>query len=233
MESTGIYWMPIYEILEDAFAGDITLLVVNAHHTKNVLCWILNEAPLLRTELLNGIFIPEKKTEDCAIWTITARASSMISHPTKTALRSFYKASVFVCPLLFVVFWRFGQEHHLAPNWARADKPGGLGLLPENKDKKPYRWNPHVRKWNPVRTSKSLPEDSYGPLWFLKRTSCRNRKESWGGHGPICFAGGAVKQHLWNQHNGFLRNHCWNRHWYEAVQNRGAYLFMGRPVLRQ
>lgn len=59
--------MPIYEILEDAFAGDITLLVVNAHHTKNVLCWILNEAPLLRTELLNGIFIPEKKTEDCAI----------------------------------------------------------------------------------------------------------------------------------------------------------------------
>ena len=36
MESTGIYWMPIYEILEDAFSGDITLLVVNARHMKNV-----------------------------------------------------------------------------------------------------------------------------------------------------------------------------------------------------
>lgn len=34
MESTGIYWMPIYEILEDAFSGDITLLVVNARHMK-------------------------------------------------------------------------------------------------------------------------------------------------------------------------------------------------------
>lgn len=27
MESTGIYWMPVYEILEEAFSGDITLLV--------------------------------------------------------------------------------------------------------------------------------------------------------------------------------------------------------------
>ena len=36
MESIGIYWMPIYEILEDAFSGDITLLVVNARHMKTV-----------------------------------------------------------------------------------------------------------------------------------------------------------------------------------------------------
>ena len=36
MESTGIYWMPIYEILEDVFCGDITLFVVNEHHMKNV-----------------------------------------------------------------------------------------------------------------------------------------------------------------------------------------------------
>lgn len=47
MESTGIYWMPIYEILEDAFSGDITLLVVNARHMKNVpgkkqICGTLN-----------------------------------------------------------------------------------------------------------------------------------------------------------------------------------------------
>ena len=66
IESTGIYWMPIYEILEDAFSGDITLLVVNARHMKNVPGkktdmrdseWI---STLLRAGLLNGSFIPEK-----------------------------------------------------------------------------------------------------------------------------------------------------------------------------
>lgn len=31
-----IYWRPIYEILEDAYSGDIILLVVNARHMKNV-----------------------------------------------------------------------------------------------------------------------------------------------------------------------------------------------------
>ena len=36
MERMGIYWMPIYEIFEDAFAGDIILLVVNARHMKNI-----------------------------------------------------------------------------------------------------------------------------------------------------------------------------------------------------
>ena len=70
MESTGIYWMPIYEILEDAFSGDITLLVVNARHTKNVPGkktdmrdseWI---STLLRAGLLNGSFIPEKRIRE-------------------------------------------------------------------------------------------------------------------------------------------------------------------------
>ena len=70
MESTGIYWMPIYEILEDAFSGDITLLVVNARHMKNVPGkktdmrdseWI---STLLRAGLLNGSFIPEKRIRE-------------------------------------------------------------------------------------------------------------------------------------------------------------------------
>ena len=70
MESIGIYWMPIYEILEDAFSGGITLLVVNARHMKNVPGrktdmrdseWI---SALLRAEPLNGSFIPEKKIRE-------------------------------------------------------------------------------------------------------------------------------------------------------------------------
>ena len=36
MESTGIYWQPIYEMLEPCFDGQISILVVNARHMKNV-----------------------------------------------------------------------------------------------------------------------------------------------------------------------------------------------------
>jgi len=32
MESTGVYWMPVYEVLEDHF----TLIVGNARHMRNV-----------------------------------------------------------------------------------------------------------------------------------------------------------------------------------------------------
>lgn len=70
MESTGIYWIPIYEILEDAFSGDINLLVVNARHMKNVpgkktdmrdAEWI---STLLRAGLLNGSFVPTKEIRE-------------------------------------------------------------------------------------------------------------------------------------------------------------------------
>lgn len=66
MESTGIYWQPVFERLESCFSGDIHLLVVNARHMKNVpgkktdmrdAEWI---ATLLRAGLLNGSFIPTK-----------------------------------------------------------------------------------------------------------------------------------------------------------------------------
>ena len=64
MESTGIYWQPIYEMLEPCFDSDISILVVNARHMKNVpgrktdmrdAEWI---ATLLRAGLLKGSFIP-------------------------------------------------------------------------------------------------------------------------------------------------------------------------------
>jgi transposase len=62
MESTGVYWRPLYNILEGLF----TLLVVNAPHMKAVpgrktdvkdAAWI---AELLRYGLLRGSFIPAK-----------------------------------------------------------------------------------------------------------------------------------------------------------------------------
>jgi transposase len=60
MESTGVYWKPVYNLLE----GHFELLVVNAHHIKNVpgrktdqldAEWI---ADLLQHGLLRGSFIP-------------------------------------------------------------------------------------------------------------------------------------------------------------------------------
>lgn len=65
MESTGVYWCPVYEVLETAFEGNINLLVVNARHMRNIpgkksdikdAQWI---SSLLRAGLLRGSFIPE------------------------------------------------------------------------------------------------------------------------------------------------------------------------------
>jgi transposase len=70
MESTGIYWQPVYAILETSLSDDMHLLVVNARHMKNVpgkktdmrdAEWI---ATLLRAGLLKGSFVPERDIRD-------------------------------------------------------------------------------------------------------------------------------------------------------------------------
>jgi len=62
MESTGVYWKPVYNLLED----DFTAMVVNAHHIKTVpgrktdvkdAEWI---AELLRHGLIRASFIPPR-----------------------------------------------------------------------------------------------------------------------------------------------------------------------------
>ncbi len=66
MESTGVYWQPIYNILEDRFQ----LLLVNARHVKAVPgrktdvrdCeWL---ADLLQHGLLNGSFVPQREQRE-------------------------------------------------------------------------------------------------------------------------------------------------------------------------
>ncbi len=70
MESTGVYWIPVYETLETAVDGNMKLFVVNARHMKNVpgkktdmrdAEWI---ATLLRAGLLNASFVPEKRIRE-------------------------------------------------------------------------------------------------------------------------------------------------------------------------
>jgi transposase len=62
MESTGVYWRPVHNILE----GSVNVMLVNARHVKNVpgrktdvadCIWL---AGLLRHGLVKGSFIPEK-----------------------------------------------------------------------------------------------------------------------------------------------------------------------------
>lgn len=66
MESTGVFWKPVYNLLEE----DFTAMVVNAHHIKTVpgrktdvkdAQWI---ADLLRHGLVRGSFIPERSQRE-------------------------------------------------------------------------------------------------------------------------------------------------------------------------
>jgi transposase len=70
MESTGVYWFSVYEELEQAFDGEVQLLVANARHLKKVpgrktdvkdAEWI---ADLLRTGMLKASFVPTKYTRE-------------------------------------------------------------------------------------------------------------------------------------------------------------------------
>ena len=75
MESTGIYWQPVYAVLEQAFCDEMHLMVVNARHMKQVpgrktdmrdAEWI---ATLLRAGLLKGSFVPERDIRDLRQYT--------------------------------------------------------------------------------------------------------------------------------------------------------------------
>ena len=66
MESTGVYWKPVYNILE----GNLELLLVNAQHVKNVpgrktdvkdAEWLVD---LLRHGLLKASYVPERPQRD-------------------------------------------------------------------------------------------------------------------------------------------------------------------------
>jgi len=75
MESTGIYWKPIFNILED----DFDIVLANAQHIKNVpgrktdvkdCQWI---AHLFRNGLISGSFIPPREIRELRDLTRTRR----------------------------------------------------------------------------------------------------------------------------------------------------------------
>jgi transposase len=87
MESTGVYWKPIYNILESRF----TVLLVNARHLKQVpgrksdvrdCQWI---AQLLQHGLLKGSFIPPRPQRE--LRDLTRHRTQLVEEKTRTANR--------------------------------------------------------------------------------------------------------------------------------------------------
>jgi transposase len=87
LESTGVYWKPIYNLLE----GRFTLLLVNAKHVKHVpgrktdikdCQWL---AKLLQAGLLRGSCIPERPQRE--LRDLTRHRSQLVGEKTRAANR--------------------------------------------------------------------------------------------------------------------------------------------------
>src|SRR5256886_2056195 len=87
MESTGVYWKPIYNILESRF----TVLLVNARHLKQVpgrksdvrdCQWI---AQLLQHGLLKGSFVPPRAQRE--LRDLTGHRAKLVKEKTRTVNR--------------------------------------------------------------------------------------------------------------------------------------------------
>jgi len=87
MESTGVYWKPIYNILE----GRVTILLANARHIKNVpgrktdvkdCQWL---AHLLQCGLLQGSFIPDRPQRE--LRDLTRHRAQLVNEKSAVANR--------------------------------------------------------------------------------------------------------------------------------------------------
>jgi transposase len=87
MEATGVYWKPIYNLMEDRF----TLLLVNARHVKHVpgrktdvqdSQWL---AQLLQAGLLRGSFIPARPQREFR--ELTRHRSQLVAEKARVANR--------------------------------------------------------------------------------------------------------------------------------------------------
>jgi transposase len=87
MESTGVYWKPIYNLLE----GRFTVLLVNAKHVKHVpgrktdvkdCQWL---AQLLQAGLLKGSFIPDRPQRE--LRELTRHRTQLVAEKTRASNR--------------------------------------------------------------------------------------------------------------------------------------------------
>lgn len=121
MESTGVYWQPVYTSLEDAFNGTMVVMVVNARHMRNVpgkktdmkdAEWI---AQLLRSGLLDASFVPSRPVRELRELTryrktMVEEISSQKNRVEKFLQSTGFKLSTF-CSDVFGVSGRAIIEH--------------------------------------------------------------------------------------------------------------------------
>jgi len=113
MESTGVYWKPIHNILE----GHCEVLVVNARHIKNVPGrktdmldseWL---AGLLRHGLVRGSFIPPKKVRQWRDLTRTRRVfMKSLADEKRRVHKVFETANIKIDSVVSDLFGRTGRN---------------------------------------------------------------------------------------------------------------------------
>lgn len=163
MESTGIYWQPIYEMLEPCFDGKINILVVNARHMKNVpgrktdmrdAQWI---ATLLRAGLLKGSFIPDKTFRE--LRHLTRYRKSIVHDITaqKNRIDKFLQSSGFRFTAFLSDSFGASGRNHPALDPERQHRQSRTGQMPENADKKTDRPDSDCPEWKLVYPPAQFP----------------------------------------------------------------------------
>lgn len=113
MESTGVYWKPVYNILGDHF----TVLLVNARHVKNVpgkktdqkdSQWL---AKLLLAGLLKASFIPNKQIRELrSLVRYKTKLIRQVSSERNRIIRTLEEANIKLSSVLSDVFGVSGQK---------------------------------------------------------------------------------------------------------------------------
>jgi len=113
MESTGVYWKPVFNVLGD----DFTIILVNARHVRNVpghktdkkdSKWL---AKLLLSGLLKGSFIPEKEIRDLRDLVRTkTQLTGEISSAKNRFIKFMESANIKLSSVLTNVFCVSGQK---------------------------------------------------------------------------------------------------------------------------
>ena len=157
MESTGLYWKPVWNILE----GGITLLLANAHHIKAVpgrktdvkdAEWI---ADLLRHGLIQGSFVPDRDGRELRELTRYRTRSSRSAPPSSTASRRPWKAPTSSSPRWPRISWASPGREMLDALVAGETDAAALAQFAQGRmrQKTPRSNRPSRGAWPPISAS--------------------------------------------------------------------------------
>ncbi len=203
MEATGVYWKPIYNILE----GHVELLVVNAQHIKAVpgrktdvkdAEWI---ADLLQHGLLKSSFIPS--TEQRELRDLTRYRTTLIEERVRAVNRLHKQLEDTNLKLGDVVSDITGKSAQaiLKALLAGESDPHKLADLARGGSKPSERiWKRHCREPSPRITASCSPR--FWGIWI----SWRKRLNEWGSRSKLAWVPGChLTVQVTNQRRGSRR----------------------------